>query len=75
MNATQRKKLQKAFQMLEDAKNVIELISEQEREKFENLSESLQDSDRGQQIDENADLLYDISCDLENLMDNLSNLI
>jgi len=59
MNADKRKELAKAIQLLEDAKSIIESIQEQEQECFDNLSEGLQQSERGQRFEELAGILGD----------------
>jgi len=60
MNAEKRKELAKAIELMEEAKGIIESISEQEQECFDNLSENLQQSERGQRFSEIASSLSDV---------------
>lgn len=75
MNKTDRKQLEKALGMIEDAKEIINLIQEHEQEKFENLNEGLQNSERGQILNDNADILENINTDIESVTEQLSDLI
>lgn len=60
MNADKRKELAKTIELMEEAKDIIESISEQEQECFDNLSENLQQSERGQRFEEIASSLSDV---------------
>jgi len=60
MNQEKRKELAKAISLMEEAKEIIESISEQEQECFDNLSENLQQSERGQRFEEIASQLSDV---------------
>jgi hypothetical protein len=51
MNNNDRKELSKAISLLEAAKEIIESLNDSEQEKFNNLSERLQRSDKGQAIE------------------------
>lgn len=48
MNNTRRKELKKAIELLEEAINIIETVSDEEQEAFDNLPESIQQSERGE---------------------------
>lgn len=86
MNNKTRKELRKISDkctaiatMIEDLKTELEYIQEEEQEKYENLPEQLQDTERGNalyesaesigelvdRIDELATELYDIANDIE----------
>lgn len=65
MNAAQRKSLSKIAEQLrelhgkiEDLKNTVESEKDDERGKFDNMPEGLQNGDRGQAIDESANQLF-----------------
>ncbi len=75
MNKLDRKNLEQAIAFLNDAKSIIEDIASQERDKFDNLSEGLQQSDRGQAMEENADDLESVNDDIENVIDAIENVI
>lgn len=73
MNKNDKKELQEAIELLDNAKTIIERIRDSEQEKFENLNEGLQQTERGQQFEENASTLDDIVSEVESAMDNLYN--
>lgn len=52
MNATRRKELNKLIEQLEDIKSQIENLQQEEQDAYDNLPESLQDSERGERIQE-----------------------
>lgn len=54
MNKNRRKKLTKAIELLNQAKEIVETCASEERECFDNLTESLMNSEKGQKYDENA---------------------
>ncbi len=68
MNQDKRKELAKAIELLEEAKTIIEDIQNQEQECFDNLSENLQQSERGQRFEEIASQLGDAVCNIDDLI-------
>ena len=52
MNKARRKKLQELMEQLETIKEELEQVQEEEQEAYDNLPESLQYSERGQQIEQ-----------------------
>lgn len=66
MNAQRRKQLAEAITLLYKAQEIIEWIKDEEEEAYDNLPESIQYSDRGEQMSDNVDNLGDIS---DNLID------
>lgn len=64
MNKPRRKELQKALDMINDARDIIEAMKYEEQDAYDNLPEGIQDSERGEQMDENIS-------DLEEVMDGL----
>lgn len=77
MNKQQRKDLQlavsaieKAKELLSEAKEIIERCGEDEQEKFDNLSEGLQATEANQLLEENASTLSDIASDVDTIMDD-----
>jgi uncharacterized coiled-coil DUF342 family protein len=48
MNAARRKEIDSITAAIEEIKNRIEAIEEEERDYFENMPESFQDGDKGQ---------------------------
>ncbi len=59
MNKQDRAELTRAYAMIDEAKGIVEAVAEAEQEKFDNLSEGLQASERGQRMGEVASELQD----------------
>ena len=68
MNAARRKELKRALEMLDAAKTILEQVAEEEQEAYDNLPEGIQDSERGEQIYDNADTLSGYMDDLDDMM-------
>ncbi len=75
MNQDNRKELQRAISLIEEANEIVERIKEGEQEKFDNLSEGLQQSERGQKFEENVSILDDAFSQLEDSIENIQNAI
>lgn len=71
MNDQGRKLIAKWKQALEDIKSEAETLAEEEREKFDNLSEGLQQAERGQALETAADNLDSFVESLEELIGSL----
>lgn len=69
MNAGQKKKLEKARGFVEEAKEIIEQIAGEERDKFDAMSEGAQQGDRGQRIESAADALTSAGDSLDSVME------
>jgi hypothetical protein len=59
MNKNDRKELEKALDLLGEAQEIIDDIKDGEQEKFDNLSEGLQQSEKGQKFEETISFLED----------------
>lgn len=57
MNAQTRKRLSELLSTLEGVKDELDTLAADEREKFDNLNEGLQASDRGQALEQAAEEL------------------
>jgi len=57
MNKDRRKELERALELLGQAKEIVECCQSDEQECFENLNEGLQATEKGQQFEINADNL------------------
>jgi septal ring factor EnvC (AmiA/AmiB activator) len=75
MNRQDRTELNKVISLLEQCNETIERLKEQEQEKFDNLTENLQETERGQKLEENANNLNDIFSEIESQISNLYDLI
>ena len=62
MNKNQRAKLQ-------DALDIVTEIQEQEQEKYDNAPEGLQDTDRVQKFQEDADSLQEAADSIQTVLD------
>lgn len=57
MNNIRRKKLEKALSMIGSAKDILDEVRDEEQEAFDNLPESFQYSERGEQMKQYIDSL------------------
>ena len=75
MNAQRRKDIAKAIALIEEAIAILDNVAEEEREAFDNLPESLQYSERREQMEECADAIENVSRELTDQIDNLNDAI
>ena len=59
MNKARRKELAKAVELIERAREIIEVVKDEEQDAFDNLPESLQSSERGERMEECISALED----------------
>lgn len=71
MNKERRKKLQEAQYLLSNVMNIVMEVQSEEAEAFENLPESLQESERGEQMHEYMDALEEAKDSLEEVWDSI----
>lgn len=74
MNKHGRKQLDEARAKIEEAKTIVETLAEEEREKFDNMPEGLQGSERGQAFETNAETLDQAQGALCEAADELENI-
>ena len=72
MNKERRKELAKAIAQLEEIRDTIEYVRDEEQEAYDNMPESLQDTDRGQAMLEAIDNLDYATGNIDDAIDNLS---
>lgn len=76
MNKERRKRLEKVIEQLEELQSEVQAIAEEEREAYDNLDNIGQgETDRANQIYENADTLEGLDCDFESIKDSINELI
>lgn len=75
MNKQNRKKLQGYVDSLEEIKSNIETMMEDETEKLDNMPEGLQESERGEAMQEAIDNLESASSSLEEAIDYLNEIL
>ena len=68
MNAKQRKILDEVFSQLEEIISKVEPIAQEEQEKYDNLSDNLQQSEKGQKFEENANGLDEAVTNLQDAL-------
>lgn len=57
MNAERRKQIEKASALLEDAKQILETVAQEERDYFDNMPENMQSGEKGWKADDAAETL------------------
>ena len=71
MNKSRRKELRRIAEELEKLREDLDAVASEERDAYDNLPESLQESDRGCAMEEAADELDDICSEMEELKDRI----
>lgn len=71
MNKERRKRITEAQELLSQARSILETVRDEEQEAYENLPESLQEGERGQRMEEAADILDIAVDDLEDMESKL----
>lgn len=66
MNKQNRKQLAEASELIAKAMEIIRTVADEEQEKFDNMTEGLQQTERGQKMEENATNLSSLADELEN---------
>lgn len=72
MNKENRKDLEKAVSLIEQAREIVEAIKDGEQEKYDSLTEGLQQSERGQKFEQDASDLDDIFNQLDEAIENIN---
>lgn len=75
MNKPQRKELERASALLAEAKEIIEFIAGEERDKYDNLPEGFQMGDSGQKLEQAADDLDSLEDDIDTAINTLDEII
>lgn len=71
MNKTRRKAIDTLMARLEDLRLDVEYLQEEEQEAFYNIPESLQESEKGEKMQESIDALEEALSNLEEAIENL----
>lgn len=71
MNAQGRKEIAKHIASLENIKSILESMRDDEEMKYDNMPEGLQESERGDQMQEDIDALENAVASLEDTIDSL----
>lgn len=74
MNNERRKKINQVKNLLEQAKDIINDVLSDEDLAFNNLSEGLQCTMRGEQMESNVSEMEEAIDNIDNVLDNLNNI-
>lgn len=72
MNDTRRKKLKEAYSQLDDAKNTIEGVKDEEEESLESMPDDLKEGEKGEKAQETIDYLANAIEALDGAMEQLN---
>ena len=75
MNDQRRKEIAKAIALLKDAYEIVNECASEERDYFDNMPESLQSSDKGQNAEEAADTLDEVVSNIECAIEDIESVI
>lgn len=75
MNEARRKKLEKAIELLDHAKNLVHEALDGEQEYFDNMPEGLQGGEKGEKAQEAIEQLESTTNSLEEAIYNLQSII
>lgn len=75
MNKTRRKRLEEILTILQDSMTDLEYIKDEEQEAYDNLPESLQESEKGETMQEYADDIDSVISDLDSVISDLEDII
>lgn len=75
MNKKRRQEIESIISELGDLRDRLEAVKDEEQEAFDNLGDNLQQSERGQQMEQNADGLDSCWSDLDSVIDNLQEVL
>ena len=72
MNKERRKRISWVINDLETCKDSLENVRDSEQESFDNIPESLQESERGQAMEINIEIFDEVIGNLDEMIDMLS---
>ena len=75
MNANRRKRLNEVAVKLRELTEVVNDIGGEEQEAFDNMPEQLQESEKGERMEDIIDQLEDMSDSLEDVVSSIEDII
>lgn len=75
MNKKRRQWLETIINKLEEQRDELESLQQEEQEAFDNLPASIACTERGEEMEENADDLETAKDDLDNVICNLQDIV
>ena len=73
MNAQRRKQLERIEALITEARSLLEEVVTEEKDAYDNMPESIQNSERGETMSDNLSQLEDMVANLEEAEDILIN--
>lgn len=75
MNMTRRNEIKSIIEDLGALKERIEAVGQDEQEAYDNLPEGIQDSERGQNMEQAISDLEDAASNIEDIVDTLQDIV
>ena len=75
MNKARRKQIEKALDLLQQASEIIAIVGDEENEAFDNMPESLQESERGEKMQEYIDTIDEVIGAVDEVKENLETIL
>lgn len=75
MNKQRRKEVEKAIVLLEDSLKILDKVSSEEMDAFDNLPDNFRDGDMGQAMEDVMDCLSDATMDISSGVHSLKDLL
>lgn len=75
MNNQRRKSINDIIDRLSAIMDELDVLNTEEQDAHDNLPDGLQESERGEAMQEAADALDQAKCDIESVIDNLQELV
>lgn len=71
VNKERRKTLEEAYRLIDQGRDMVDGVAQEEREVFDNMPESFQNGERGQRVSENADNLEEVVSTIQEMLDKI----
>ena len=75
MNKQDRKELNRAQELFNEAIQIVQAVAETEMEKYDNLNEGLQSTERGEKLSANSMQLEDCASEIEMIVTTLDDIM
>ena len=75
MNKQRRKEIEKAQDIILEAKDMLESAMEEEQDAYDNLPESIQDGERGEEMQSYIDILQEVVDNLYDVYDQIGEVL
>lgn len=75
MNNARRKWLKDVISSLEYARDELDFLAEEEERAYDNLPDNIQDSEKGNIMYENVDVLQTAASDIADILDSITEIV